>query len=504
MKHKIVYLIGVALACFVMTLAGTSAAECKTRGDNGWKAGDKLCWTVLLYLNSGGDAELDEALRQDLEELAEAGAPKGVEIVVQYFDQASANAPITAWLYRLRPSGERGSQTGWRGAFEELDKSEPGSFNDPKALTSGLVTAISRFPAARYALVIGSHGSGMRAPVVTTSPAPHAPAVPNQGTRGAGGLLNRELRAALAESKTELKERWLGLDLLAFDSCLMSTVEVAYGVAPYARYMTASQAPENLFGWDYERLVKAYSDAALTGNPAEWSGGDLARLIVQHYPDTLPTTPAKKKLTIATLDLGRFDDSSAGLAALDRLGQGLVDLVQEQEEAAWNEIGSARSQCQEFGYRSEKAPSSAPPTNGLSIDVWCFAKMLTLHNLRKTDVVNRVEAAATSVIDSFRVPAWASQSPSGAYRCSGIGDLAVRQGCFGASYNDLVRGVSVYFPWRLNVAKDHDGCGYREDPGSSEDRPNFVSDRKATQGDPDRGGWVRWIRRVGAAGKLNC
>ena len=53
------------------------------------------------------------------------------------------------------------------------------------------------------------------------------------------------------------------IDIVGFDSCYMAMVEIAYEVAPYARYMVASQESEEKDGWNYHDVITAlrYADA---------------------------------------------------------------------------------------------------------------------------------------------------------------------------------------------------------------------------------------------------
>jgi hypothetical protein len=47
------------------------------------------------------------------------------------------------------------------------------------------------------------------------------------------------------------------LDIMGFDSCYMAQLEIAYEVAPYARYMVASQESEEKEGWNYFEVIRS-------------------------------------------------------------------------------------------------------------------------------------------------------------------------------------------------------------------------------------------------------
>ena len=64
------------------------------------------------------------------------------------------------------------------------------------------------------------------------------------------------------------------LELVGFDACLMSTVEVAHILSDYAEYMVASQEFEPGMGWDYSFLEKIDSNT---------SSIDLGKNIINSY-----------------------------------------------------------------------------------------------------------------------------------------------------------------------------------------------------------------------------
>ena len=79
---------------------------------------------------------------------------------------------------------------------------------------------------------------------------------------GTDHLSLEEITAALSQSPfSQDKLEWIG-----FDACLMSSVEVASKLAPYAKYMISSQAEEPASGWDYSFLKGLENDAGGRGH----------------------------------------------------------------------------------------------------------------------------------------------------------------------------------------------------------------------------------------------
>ena len=135
----------------------------------------------------------------------------------------------------------------------------PGRRSYTAALTRFLDFARENYPAESYGLILWDHGGG---PMVGFG----------MDTAYKGdGLTLPELREALEQSafKDDSKLEWL-----AFDACLMASLEVAALLSPYARYMIASQEALPGYGFDYA-FLKSLSSSGLTGTEA-------GRAIIDH------------------------------------------------------------------------------------------------------------------------------------------------------------------------------------------------------------------------------
>lgn len=166
-----------------------------------------------------------------------------------------------------------------------LEKDYPlASMASPNPLTALLDYGYSTYPADKYALIIWDHGSGPVNGVCLD-------------TLFAGDmLLPSELDAALAASPFGKgnKLEWIG-----FDACLMANAETACLLAPYARYMIASQETEPGRGWDYSFLKGAEQDA---------TGADTGRRIIDLYYQSAMTHTPGNNITLSLLDLEKVGD----------------------------------------------------------------------------------------------------------------------------------------------------------------------------------------------------
>ncbi|NNJ13054.1 hypothetical protein EKD04_022265 [Chloroflexales bacterium ZM16-3] len=199
--------------------------------------------------------------------------------------------------------------------------------SDPMVLAAFLDWGLRRFPGARSALVIWSHGTGVRdlppgydfdllrfaeraASRASLSRAIFASTlerlvIVRPKLRGVvvdstdrsyldGAQLREALRAGCARHRP--------LDLIGLDACLMQTIEVAYQLRGLATTLVGSPEEQRAPGWPY--------GAILTGLAAEPTidGPTLGRIIVREAATEaahLLRRPVRR--TVAALDLGQVE-----------------------------------------------------------------------------------------------------------------------------------------------------------------------------------------------------
>ena len=132
---------------------------------------------------------------------------------------------------------------------------------NPLTLSSFVNYCFDFFPADSYSLILWDHGGG--------------PVLGYGVDENYNDLLTLdELAEALGDSigAHQTKLEWIG-----FDACLMSSLEVASVLAPYANYMVASQETEPGWGWNYSFLSE------LSGDPVP--GDQMGEAIIDAYMD---------------------------------------------------------------------------------------------------------------------------------------------------------------------------------------------------------------------------
>jgi len=328
----------------------------------------KKKWTVMVYL--AGDNNLDSAGAGDLAEMKTVGSTRDISVVAQ-FDRSGKNRATNRYFL----------QKGTRLDEDVVTALGETNTGDPAVLRDFVKWAVTEHPAQRYMLVIWNHGSGWddsnlyegdyfsgaTPPVVRKgkvispgrAPAPIAPvamgtvrAAFKRGRRSLFGstvstlvtsraiafddqakdfLDNIELKRVLAEIRRMLGRK---IDILGFDACLMSMVEVAYQIRDAVALTCGSEEEEAGDGWPYDTILKA-----LAARPS-MAPRDLADLVVKNY---LASYKPNEGVTFSATDLSAI----APLAtAVNGLGAALTRAL--ADPAARGAIVAVRAQVQEY------------------------------------------------------------------------------------------------------------------------------------------------------------
>jgi clostripain len=239
------------------------------------KKGDT--WTVMLYQDAD-DQILEEDVFTDLNEAERIGSTNKVNLVAQ-IDR-----------YKGGFKGKQDFSTAKRFYLTQDDDLEVvhskeiadlGEVNmaDGKTLIDFVSWAAKAYPADRYVLILSDHGSGW----------PGGWTDGDFKSKPENILINgwddmlflNELDDALAkiQKQTGIEK----FDIIGYDACLMSSLEVLSMTAPYADYAVVSQETEPSMGWAYSAFLKK-----LVSNP-KIDSAELAKSIVDSYisEDTL-------------------------------------------------------------------------------------------------------------------------------------------------------------------------------------------------------------------------
>ena len=200
---------------------------------------------VMVYMCGSNLESLYGSATKDIQEMLLSGldAQETQVFIMTGGSRAWADSTISAEetrIYTLSPKAHGGGLK-----MKLLNASENRNLGEAETLSCFLNFCAEYGEADRRALILWDHGGGPVNGVCWDE---------NFGT---DHLSLDEITTALSNSPyAENKLEWIG-----FDACLMSSVEVASKLSPYAKYMISSQAEEPASGWDYSFLKGLENDA---------------------------------------------------------------------------------------------------------------------------------------------------------------------------------------------------------------------------------------------------
>ncbi|GAP21320.1 clostripain-related cysteine peptidase [Leptolinea tardivitalis] len=241
-------------------------------------------WTVMLYQDAD-DPILEEDIFTDLNEAERIGSTDKVNIVAQ--------------IDRYK-GGFKGKQnfTGAKRFYlsqdDDLEKvnskelADLGEVNmaDGKVLIDFVTWAAKKYPADRYVLILSDHGTGWPGGWTDGDVESKPKDILIDGWNDMLYLNELDDSLAAIQKETGIQK----FDIIGYDACLMSSLEVMSMTARYADFAVLSQETEPSMGWAYSAFLKK-----LTSNP-KIDSGELAKSIVDTYitEDTLITDDAAR------------------------------------------------------------------------------------------------------------------------------------------------------------------------------------------------------------------
>ncbi|HID24699.1 MAG TPA: hypothetical protein EYP14_20190, partial [Planctomycetaceae bacterium] len=167
------------------------------------------------------------------------------------------------------------------------------NMGDATTLVDFVEWAMAHYPAEHYLLILSDHGNGWEGVIYDNT--------------NAGHLGIPELGSALTTVETDMGR---GLDIVAFDACLMGMAEVAYEVRNSADIMTGSEEVMRSSHWPYAEVL-----SQLVASP-DTTPSALASVIVQNsdFPDEDSTQSAVALASMPTVATA-LDDFAAQLIA---------------------------------------------------------------------------------------------------------------------------------------------------------------------------------------------
>lgn len=297
----------------------------------------KKAWTVLVYM--AGDNDLSGFVARNIKQMAAVGSTNNVNIVIHLDIKIAGNQKVTRWYY-IDESGQIAHMNADDPATQVMDS------GDQNTLITFCTWAIKNFPAEKYCLIFWDHGTGILDPERGRVINPSNLFMFNPTTnkleldrsigffdiiepdeRGVcwddtkhNFLTNQKIDYALNHICSQVLYK--KFDIIGFDACLMSMLEIGNLLKPYAEYMVGSQEVILGSGWNYTLALEEFSNKSPDTK-------NFATNIVNAYQKTYQQIT--NDYTLSAVDLTKID---AVEESLDEIATLLIEAIKIQKNNA--------------------------------------------------------------------------------------------------------------------------------------------------------------------------
>lgn len=218
-------------------------------------------WTILVYLNA--DNDLYEYAGMNMAQMEAVGSNSAMNVVVQL--DPKPNKMPTSRYYVTRSAAPNAAKITSQ-VVQTLPETDMGN---PKTLTEFLQWGVQNYPAKKYAVVIWNHGNGWQGVSYDDNPRTNLTMTDvRTSLEGMNAAISQQrgMRAGAPQ-----------VDLINFDACLMSTLEVAFELKDVAKVLVGSQFNEPGEGEDYRAFLNP-----LAAKPT-MTARELSEVMVYQY-----------------------------------------------------------------------------------------------------------------------------------------------------------------------------------------------------------------------------
>ncbi len=273
-------------------------------------------WAIYWYL-CGSDLEsVNGAATADLEEMMEVQLPENVTVVIQ-------TGGASQWQNEVIDPSEMGRYVYGSNGFEKVGAVEAASMGDSDVLADFLSYCKDNYPADRTMALFWNHGGG------SVSGSEYDENFDNDSLTL--DEMSRAFETVFGNSQP--------LEVVGFDTCLMATIDNAYMLSPFARYLVASEELEPGNGWYYTGWL-----GALGKNPG-MNGEQLGKVICDSYVEGCEMVGTADEITLSVIDLSKIDRL---VAAYDNVGKEAIAAA-VNNTSFFNNFGRAASKAENYG-----------------------------------------------------------------------------------------------------------------------------------------------------------
>lgn len=328
--------LGCLVLCLCLMLTATPAATAA-----------EPTFTLMVYM-CGTDLESNAGMATyDLGEMVASGIPEHGNVTVYVQTGGTARWQVEGMADR---EAERWKLYGE--GMEQLEGLGRQNMGDAQTLADFIASGFERYPADRYGLILWDHGGGASGGVCY-----------DELTRDA--LYMPEIYGALASGCGDGQ----GFEFIGFDACLMASYEVACHIAPFTRYMVASEELEPGTGWSYDGWLPA-----LAQNPGI-SMEKLGPMIADSFIRATLENNGTDYATMSVMDLSKLEPLKAAVEAMGQTLNGQIDA------GNLNALSRLRQNVRSFGEVSDAASDM--------VDMTTFAEIYARYDQDGAQAIKR-------------------------------------------------------------------------------------------------------------------
>ena len=190
--------------------------------------------------------------------------------------------------------------------------------NEGKTLSDFISYTAANYPADRYGLILWNHGGG------------------SAGGFGYDEKHGKEMMS-LNDISNALKTADTRFDFIGFDACLMGGFETCLAVAPYTKYLIASQESEPGCGWYYNDFV-----STLSASPSS-DVTELGKIIIDTYIEKAFESDPSMYST-----LGMFDTEKVVSALLPAVNELSLSYTKILADGDYKTLSKHRAEVREM------------------------------------------------------------------------------------------------------------------------------------------------------------
>ena len=377
-----------------VSVAGKQAVSDDTE-ENVRQNEEPVTWTMMVYV--AGDNNLEFQAVYDLIEMESVGSQNGVNIIALVDTETLFEG--THWYYvgMDEEHFDLAKEETYCDCEEILGPDgchhEELNMGDPDTLQMFIEVSVAFAPADRYMLVLWDHGGGW-----------YGVCWDDSSIREEDGRTDRLTVHETAEAIAAAEETTgIYLDIIGFDACLMSMIEVAYEFRDLADYMISSVTGIPFDGWAYDLFLDD-----LVANPS-MSVPELLDHIIDGYVEYYSFCTGKglggwTGVSLTSIDLSTIEDLAAAVDSLSYdLMAGLASGEISRGDVTYAFAANTPA-LQMFGEQY------AFPD--LSLGVECLGSMY--------DSLSEDADTIVSIVEESVVCDWVSQVSGGAFTTTGL------------------------------------------------------------------------------------